>query len=163
MFPTFQTFIIASKSPLPFHHKFLIYILPFTLSLFPPPFSFSSHAIFSIIPTISLLTPVGMWQIHWWVRQGGSTCNNSVSSLFYNLFCFSLLSTMPVGAMFQKLTTVMTSDHASVVSMNIFVALLCACIIIGHLLEENRWINESITALLIVRFLIYLFYCSYQH
>ena len=41
----------------------------------------------------------------------------------------------------------------SVVSMNIFVALLSACIIIGHLLEENRWINESITALLIVRFL----------
>jgi len=56
---------------------------------------------------------------------------------------------MAVGAMFHKLT----SDHASVVSMNIFVALLSACIIIGHLLEENRWINESITALLIVRFL----------
>lgn len=44
----------------------------------------------------------------------------------------------------------LTSDHASVVSMNIFVALLCACIVIGHLLEENRWVNESITALLIV-------------
>ncbi|KAG4394153.1 hypothetical protein AAZX31_03G222600 [Glycine max] len=43
----------------------------------------------------------------------------------------------------------LTSDHASVVSMNIFVALLCACIVIGHLLEENRWLNESITALLI--------------
>ncbi|KAG4913975.1 hypothetical protein JHK84_054425 [Glycine max] len=43
----------------------------------------------------------------------------------------------------------LTSDHASVVSMNIFVALLCACIVIGHLLEENRWVNESITALLI--------------
>ncbi|GLT59687.1 hypothetical protein SLA2020_324930 [Shorea laevis] len=42
-----------------------------------------------------------------------------------------------------------TSDHASVVSMNIFVALLCACIVIGHLLEENRWMNESITALII--------------
>ncbi|KHN03394.1 Sodium/hydrogen exchanger 2 [Glycine soja] len=51
--------------------------------------------------------------------------------------------------LYDKLTTVMTSDHASVVSMNLFVALLCACIIIGHLLEENRWINESITALLI--------------
>ncbi|KAK1318138.1 Sodium/hydrogen exchanger 2 [Acorus calamus] len=42
-----------------------------------------------------------------------------------------------------------TSDHASVVSINIFVALLCACIVIGHLLEENRWMNESITALAI--------------
>ncbi|MFQ6661170.1 hypothetical protein Gotur_029416 [Gossypium turneri] len=29
-----------------------------------------------------------------------------------------------------------------------FVALLCACIVIGHLLEENRWMNESITALI---------------
>lgn len=43
-----------------------------------------------------------------------------------------------------------TSDHASIVSMNLFVALLCACIVIGHLLEENRWMNESITALIIV-------------
>ncbi|KAK8639112.1 hypothetical protein V6N13_137507 [Hibiscus sabdariffa] len=41
------------------------------------------------------------------------------------------------------------SDHASVVSMNLFVALLCASIVIGHLLEENRWMNESITALAI--------------
>ncbi|KAH7857832.1 hypothetical protein Vadar_017001 [Vaccinium darrowii] len=44
---------------------------------------------------------------------------------------------------------VSTSDHASVVSINLFVALLCACIVLGHLLEENRWMNESITALLI--------------
>ncbi|KAF7837151.1 sodium/hydrogen exchanger 2-like [Senna tora] len=51
--------------------------------------------------------------------------------------------------MYTKLMTSLTSDHASVVSMNLFVALLCACIIIGHLLEENRWINESITALVI--------------
>lgn len=43
-----------------------------------------------------------------------------------------------------------TSDHASVVALNLFVALLCACIVLGHLLEENRWMNESITALLIV-------------
>ncbi|ESW19107.1 hypothetical protein PHAVU_006G097100 [Phaseolus vulgaris] len=49
----------------------------------------------------------------------------------------------------SKLHMLSTSDYASVVSMNIFVALLCACIVIGHLLEENRWVNESITALLI--------------
>ncbi|GAA0157501.1 secondary carrier transporter [Lithospermum erythrorhizon] len=42
-----------------------------------------------------------------------------------------------------------TSDHASVVSINLFVALLCACIVIGHLLEEHKWMNESITALAI--------------
>ncbi|KAH7666837.1 Cation/H+ exchanger CPA1 family protein [Dioscorea alata] len=50
------------------------------------------------------------------------------------------------GAMLMK---VGTSDYASIVSINIFVALLCACIVIGHLLEENRWMNESITALII--------------
>jgi hypothetical protein len=43
-----------------------------------------------------------------------------------------------------------TSDHASVVNINLFVALLCACIVLGHLLEENRWVNESMTALIIV-------------
>nr|ABY86892.1 Na+/H+ antiporter [Populus euphratica] len=48
-----------------------------------------------------------------------------------------------------KLQMLSTSDHASVVSMNLFVALLCACIVIGHLLEETRWMNESITALII--------------
>lgn len=31
----------------------------------------------------------------------------------------------------------------------LFAALLCACIVIGHLLEESRWMNESITALAI--------------
>ncbi|XP_014513949.1 sodium/hydrogen exchanger 2-like isoform X1 [Vigna radiata var. radiata] len=54
-----------------------------------------------------------------------------------------------ISSVVSKLQMVSTSDHASVVSMNLFVALLCACIVIGHLLEENRWMNESITALLI--------------
>lgn len=54
-----------------------------------------------------------------------------------------------LGAWVQKLYMLSTSDHASVVSMNLFVALLCGCIVIGHLLEENRWMNESITALII--------------
>lgn len=49
----------------------------------------------------------------------------------------------------SKLQNLSTSDHASIVSMNLFVALLGACIVLGHLLEENRWMNESITALLI--------------
>ncbi|XP_073025525.1 sodium/hydrogen exchanger 2-like isoform X1 [Primulina eburnea] len=43
----------------------------------------------------------------------------------------------------------LTSDHTSVVSISLFVTLLCGCIVIGHLLEEHRWMNESITALLI--------------
>lgn len=66
---------------------------------------------------------------------------------------FTSFETMVIGAvshMFTKLGVVSTSDHTSIVSMNLFVALLCACIVIGHLLEENRWMNESITALAIV-------------
>ncbi|KAK9052781.1 hypothetical protein SSX86_029419 [Deinandra increscens subsp. villosa] len=46
-------------------------------------------------------------------------------------------------------TTLATSEYDSVVNMNLFVALLCGCIVIGHLLEESRWMNESITALVI--------------
>lgn len=49
----------------------------------------------------------------------------------------------------MKLGISTTSDHASVVSINIFVTLLCACIVLGHLLEESKWMNESITALAI--------------
>ncbi|MBA0618718.1 hypothetical protein Godav_028019, partial [Gossypium davidsonii] len=68
-------------------------------------------------------------------------------------FVNSKLSIKPdhrlLAIVFTKLQTLPTSDHASVVSMNIFVALLCACIVIGHLLEDNRWMNESITALII--------------
>nr|AAP20432.1 Na+/H+ antiporter NHX5 [Zea mays subsp. mays] len=48
-----------------------------------------------------------------------------------------------------QLKVASSADHASVVIITLFVALLCACIVLGHLLEENRWLNESITALII--------------
>ncbi|XP_022760484.1 sodium/hydrogen exchanger 2-like [Durio zibethinus] len=54
-----------------------------------------------------------------------------------------------LNSVLAKSGTISASDHSSVVSMNLFVALLCGCIVIGHLLEENRWMNESITALAI--------------
>jgi hypothetical protein len=57
--------------------------------------------------------------------------------------------------MLEKTEALFASDHASVVSMNLFVALLCACIVLGHLLEETRWMNESITALIIVSFVFF--------
>ncbi|XP_021757980.1 sodium/hydrogen exchanger 4-like [Chenopodium quinoa] len=41
------------------------------------------------------------------------------------------------------------SGHAQVVPISVFVAVLCFCLVIGHLLEENRWLNESITAIVI--------------
>ncbi|PIA26805.1 hypothetical protein AQUCO_08800013v1 [Aquilegia coerulea] len=42
-----------------------------------------------------------------------------------------------------------SADHSHVVSISVFVAVICLCIVIGHLLEENRWVNESITAIVI--------------
>ncbi|XP_019172833.1 PREDICTED: sodium/hydrogen exchanger 3-like [Ipomoea nil] len=53
------------------------------------------------------------------------------------------------GALLSKTHLLTSLDHGPVVSINIFVAVICACIVIGHLLEENRWMNESITAVLI--------------
>ncbi|KAL6654318.1 hypothetical protein ACP70R_007783 [Stipagrostis hirtigluma subsp. patula] len=37
----------------------------------------------------------------------------------------------------------------SISAVGLFVALMCVCIVVGHLLEENRWMNDSITALFI--------------
>lgn len=56
-----------------------------------------------------------------------------------------------LAAEIAKYGVLSTSDHTSVASICLFATLLCACIVIGHLLEENRWVNESITALLIVK------------
>jgi hypothetical protein len=47
------------------------------------------------------------------------------------------------------------ADHTHVMAICLFVTLLCACIVLGHLLEENRWMNESITALILVRLSIF--------
>jgi ABC-type Mn2+/Zn2+ transport system permease subunit len=41
-------------------------------------------------------------------------------------------------------------EHGQVLLITVFVAVLCLCLIIGHLLEENRWVNESITAIFTV-------------
>ncbi|KAJ9562721.1 hypothetical protein OSB04_007881 [Centaurea solstitialis] len=41
------------------------------------------------------------------------------------------------------------ATHSQVVPITLFVAVLCLCLVIGHLLNENRWINESITAIII--------------
>lgn len=60
-----------------------------------------------------------------------------------------------------KMGAMLSSDHSSVVPINLFVALLCACIVIGHLLEEQRWMNESITALAVVSIFICLLLCYF--
>lgn len=42
-----------------------------------------------------------------------------------------------------------SSDQVTVISITLMVALLCICMIIGHLLEESKWMNESITSLVL--------------
>ncbi|ONK81801.1 uncharacterized protein A4U43_C01F33010 [Asparagus officinalis] len=42
------------------------------------------------------------------------------------------------------------SERIHVVSISIFVFVLSLCIVVGHLLREWRWVNESITAIFIV-------------
>ncbi|KAJ7963707.1 Sodium/hydrogen exchanger [Quillaja saponaria] len=52
-------------------------------------------------------------------------------------------------AMVSELGINLANEHAQVVPISLFVAILCFCLVIGHLLEENRWVNESITAILV--------------
>ncbi|GAB4846065.1 Sodium/hydrogen exchanger 4 [Ancistrocladus abbreviatus] len=52
-------------------------------------------------------------------------------------------------AAYSEFLSNLGSDHAHVVPISVFVAVLCFCLVIGHLLEGNRWVNESITAILI--------------
>ncbi|KAM7277360.1 hypothetical protein ACFE04_019226 [Oxalis oulophora] len=49
-------------------------------------------------------------------------------------------------ALLQQLT-LMDPDETSVHSITLFVALLIACILIGHLFKGSRWTTESVTAL----------------
>ncbi|XP_058077853.1 sodium/hydrogen exchanger 1-like isoform X2 [Magnolia sinica] len=56
---------------------------------------------------------------------------------------------LPLSVLFPKLTVSYSFGTSTVVSLTLFFILLCACIVIGHFLEENQWANESITALLL--------------
>ncbi|GAA0140534.1 secondary carrier transporter [Lithospermum erythrorhizon] len=40
-------------------------------------------------------------------------------------------------------------DDVFVDSITLFVGLLCGCIVVGHFLENTRWLNESVTSLII--------------
>lgn len=57
---------------------------------------------------------------------------------------------LDLGELAFRYTGLAVSDHDSIVAINIFIALLCGCIVFGHLLEGNRWVNESTTALVLV-------------
>ncbi|KAI3506687.1 hypothetical protein L1887_21250 [Cichorium endivia] len=67
-----------------------------------------------------------------------------------NKLCSAFNMSVHVGSLFAS-SGLSTSDPEteSVDQIALFATLLCACIVIGHLLEKARWINQSITALLI--------------
>lgn len=55
-----------------------------------------------------------------------------------------------IESSYGLLTSEPEADYVHHIAL--FAALLCACIVIGHLCEESRWMNESITALAIVSY-----------
>lgn len=66
-----------------------------------------------------------------------------------------VMNALPVGTLHNFMVKVGlgdTSDHMVVVAISLFVTLLCACIVLGHMLEENRWLSESITAIILVSY-----------
>jgi hypothetical protein len=63
---------------------------------------------------------------------------------------------MAAAAWWETLVVAAAADgtggsSTTVVSICMFTTVLCLCLVAGHLLEENKWVNESITALVIVR------------
>ncbi|KAM3735447.1 hypothetical protein ACB098_10G088700 [Castanea mollissima] len=54
-----------------------------------------------------------------------------------------------MSSFFMNLGATTGPNETSVNSITLFVLLLTACIVIGHLLEKSRWMTESITALAI--------------
>ena len=53
--------------------------------------------------------------------------------------------------LWEELVSTGGGNSSTVFSICVFTAVLCLCLVAGHLLEENKWVNESITALIIVR------------
>ncbi|EFJ20533.1 hypothetical protein SELMODRAFT_233139 [Selaginella moellendorffii] len=52
------------------------------------------------------------------------------------------------------------SQRAAVISISLFVSLLCVCIVIGHYYEENRWLNQATIAIILKLFLYMIFFLS---
>lgn len=52
--------------------------------------------------------------------------------------------------MHQELITLVGDDDGLVSSISVTVALLLLCMLLGHLLHTNKWVNESITSLIVI-------------
>ncbi|XP_076949010.1 sodium/hydrogen exchanger 4-like [Bidens hawaiensis] len=49
----------------------------------------------------------------------------------------------------DHVATNLKDTHSDVIPITLFIAVLCLCLVVGHLLEAYRWLNESIAAILI--------------
>ncbi|CAI7857917.1 unnamed protein product, partial [Closterium sp. NIES-54] len=54
------------------------------------------------------------------------------------------------GVPVVSLVSVLAGGGTDVAALTLFVGLLCACIVVGHVLEGVRWINDAVTAILFV-------------
>lgn len=84
--------------------------------------------------------------------------SSSSSSPSHCCDCESIDQSMELDRLWRIAANI-GETHQQVVPITVFVAVLCFCLVVGHLLEENRWVNESITALIIVHtfYLTFLF------
>ncbi|KAI3755905.1 hypothetical protein L1987_55714 [Smallanthus sonchifolius] len=57
------------------------------------------------------------------------------------------------STLYSDLAMNLESTHSNVIPNTLFIAVLCLCLVVGHLLEAYRWLNESIAAILIVKLL----------
>lgn len=98
------------------------------------------------ISRLSCASLLPWWLFASWTEgekgRKNSACVTTAMAKFLDLMMSHLLATISGLAD--------DGDRLHVIEIVVFVSLLCLCIILGHLLEENRWMNESITALLLV-------------
>jgi uncharacterized membrane protein YbjE (DUF340 family) len=97
------------------------------------------------ISRLSCASLLPWWLFASWTEgekgRKNSACVTTAMAKFLDLMMSHLLATIS-GVADDR-------DRLHVIEIVVFVSLLCLCIILGHLLEENRWMNESITALLL--------------
>ncbi|KAH7447163.1 hypothetical protein KP509_01G094600 [Ceratopteris richardii] len=73
----------------------------------------------------------------------------SMKRLFARLGVHSNPSVAETAASVLGFSQLRDEDSSLVISITLMVTLLCVCMVIGHLLEEYRWVNESITSLIL--------------
>ena len=60
--------------------------------------------------------------------------------------------------MMYQTMDILNDNHSLVTAISLTVALLLLCMLIGHFFHTNKWVNESITSLILVSTLIIPFF-----